>query len=536
MHTGSALAQPAEKLLLNTDKQWYYPGEHIRVGVNSFNACRNRLSQLSSIAYIEVLTKDGRPIFQSKLKITDAAGNGSVMVDENTPTGNYTVVAYTNWMKNFGAQAYAQKQISIINPVKPAKLAINLPSQNIAFDNNLKISSSQNIFSKRAPVTLDFTLGKPARLTVSVLRIDDLEKGSANIYMSSVQDPCSLPEPKKSPFIFENKGHIVSGKLMHKQSKLPAPGINAYLSVANNPNLLFMSTSDSVGTVHFDVGEIYGQTEFIVQADASSGDKYIIEVDNPYTEINLSVESKSENDVFVSHAKVIDESIVVAQVQSLFAKETASSSVDAVRTTPFYGKPDGFFVMDDFVKFRTVEELLREYIVDVGIRKSGNKSYPVIFDQKTQTRFKQAPLILVNGVPIFDFDRLMKLNPDDFSSIAVVSLKYVLGKHIFHGIVDVRLKKPLENFAPGVRVINYDGFTPENTGALNAYSTPAARADRKPDFRNVLYWNPALNTDNNGNATINFFTSDLEGNYVVEVQAITADGAVSFNKSFIEVK
>ena len=47
-------SQPAEKILLQTDKQWYYPGETIWFAINVYNACGDTLEQLSNIAYIEL--------------------------------------------------------------------------------------------------------------------------------------------------------------------------------------------------------------------------------------------------------------------------------------------------------------------------------------------------------------------------------------------------------------------------------------------------------------------------------------------------
>ena len=51
-------SQPAEKILLQTDKQWYYPGETIWFAINVYNACGDTLEQLSNIAYVELTGAD----------------------------------------------------------------------------------------------------------------------------------------------------------------------------------------------------------------------------------------------------------------------------------------------------------------------------------------------------------------------------------------------------------------------------------------------------------------------------------------------
>jgi uncharacterized protein YfaS (alpha-2-macroglobulin family) len=68
------------------------------------------------------------------------------------------------------------------------------------------------------------------------------------------------------------------------------------------------------------------------------------------------------------------------------------------------------------------------------------------------------------------------------------------------------------------------------------YDDESKRLSRKPDFRNVLYWNPHIETDNDGNASVEFYTSDLAGGFVVVVKAIAKDGQLSLGKSLITVK
>jgi hypothetical protein len=192
--------------------------------------------------------------------------------------------------------------------------------------------------------------------------------------------------------------------------------------------------------------------------------------------------------------------------------------------------------MANYKHFNTVEEILREYVANVGVQKRGNKLYPVVFDLKTMKRFPQPPLILVNGVPVFDGDRFMKMNTDEFHSIAVVAGRFFMGNQTFYGIIDVRLNTALKEFPPGARIFEYDCLQPGSEFVSPVYDDESKRLSRKPDFRNVLYWNPHIETDNDGNASIEFYTSDLEGEFAVVVKAIAKDGQLSSGKSLITVK
>jgi hypothetical protein len=45
-----------------------------------------------------------------------------------------------------------------------------------------------------------------------------------------------------------------------------------------------------------------------------------------------------------------------------------------------------------------------------------------------------------------------------------------------------------------------------------------------PDFRTLLYWNPSVKSGSSGKTTIEFYTSDLEGDFIINVQGITGNG------------
>ena len=64
MRIAAADAQHAEKIVLGTDKQWYYPGEPLWFTLNVFDACADTLSSLSKIAYVEFIGADNKPVHQ----------------------------------------------------------------------------------------------------------------------------------------------------------------------------------------------------------------------------------------------------------------------------------------------------------------------------------------------------------------------------------------------------------------------------------------------------------------------------------------
>ena len=48
--------------------------------------------------------------------------------------------------------------------------------------------------------------------------------------------------------------------------------------------------------------------------------------------------------------------------------------------------------------------------------------------------------------------------------------------------------------------------------------------DQAVDFRNTLFWDPSVITDTNGEATIEFFCSDLNTRFIGTIEGVSGDG------------
>jgi hypothetical protein len=48
--------------------------------------------------------------------------------------------------------------------------------------------------------------------------------------------------------------------------------------------------------------------------------------------------------------------------------------------------------------------------------------------------------------------------------------------------------------------------------------------EKVPDFRNTLLWEPSVCTDENGEATLSFFCSDINTEFVGRIEGVGGDG------------
>ncbi|HEX8460917.1 MAG TPA: hypothetical protein VF623_05790, partial [Segetibacter sp.] len=104
-----------EKLFVHTDKSFYLAGETLWFKIYSVDGTYNKPLAISQVAYLEILDRNNNPVTQVKISLKNGSGSGSVYLNSSLSSGNYVVRAYTSWMKNYSANLYFHKTISLVN-------------------------------------------------------------------------------------------------------------------------------------------------------------------------------------------------------------------------------------------------------------------------------------------------------------------------------------------------------------------------------------------------------------------------------------
>jgi hypothetical protein len=105
-----------EKIYVHTDKNFYVANEICWFKIYNVDAIFNKPLNISKVAYLELIDNNNKAVWQEKISLNEGSGNGSILIPSAIATGNYTLRAYTNWMKNFNASFFFEKKISILNP------------------------------------------------------------------------------------------------------------------------------------------------------------------------------------------------------------------------------------------------------------------------------------------------------------------------------------------------------------------------------------------------------------------------------------
>ena len=336
-------------------------------------------------------------------------------------------------------------------------------------------------------------------------------------------------------FIPEYEGHIITAHIVNTLTNKPAKDIFTYLGIPGMRVQLYISKSDSSGNLLYNTKSFYGANEIVAQTNRLVDSTYRIEVSSPFSEqfSNTPLPLFHFNTSALSDLQTHSLGMQVLNVYS--SANLKQFYEPAIDSSAFYGKPNATYKLDDFTRFRTMEEDLREYVKEDIIVKSNGRFHIKVL---THRGFIDGdPLVLLDGVPVFDVDKVIAVDPLRVRKLEVMATPYFYGPSREQGIFSFTTYKGDlggVELDPRAVVLDYEGIQLKREFYSPVYETPLQVSSRIPDFRNLLYWAPSL--DGQGKADVSFYTSDQPGKYVGVIQGITAKGDAGSRYFTFEVK
>ena len=350
-----------------------------------------------------------------------------------------------------------------------------------------------------------------------------------------------IPAGERPAFSYtpEYYGHIISGKVLNVSTGKPVKDIQTYLSVPGTYTKFYTQKSGDSGEVKFDVKGYYGAGEVVIQTHEQDQAAYRIEVASPYAEelshTDLPLFTLDEKQQYQLTRRSVS-----MQVQHAYAEDSISKfALPRIDSLPFYGKPDHQYLLDNYTRFVTMEEVLREYVREINVRNHSSGLEMIMLDEPHREFFSGNLLVLLDGVPVFDQSKIFSYDPLKVRKLDIITTQYFLGYYAYNGIASfTTYKGELEGFQldPKAVVLDYDGLQLQREFYSPQYATEKQLSGRTPDFRSVLQWSPDIKTDELGKKQLSFYTSDTKGKYLVVLQGIDAEGRVGSISFPIEVK
>lgn len=108
---------PQEKMSIHTDRSVYLSGERVWFRVHVVDALTLVQANASRYVYVELTAPTGSLVKRIKIRPDDKGSFGGYLdIDEEQPEGNYTIRAYTQFMRNIGEDYFAHKSVFISTP------------------------------------------------------------------------------------------------------------------------------------------------------------------------------------------------------------------------------------------------------------------------------------------------------------------------------------------------------------------------------------------------------------------------------------
>jgi hypothetical protein len=425
---------------------------------------------------------------------------------------------------------------------------------------NITVNTDKEEYTTRQKLTLDIASSDTANLSVAVYRLDSLQgypptdllrylygtsEYTGQIPSTKIFDDPALADlysltrgwtrfrwadvlsHPSGPRIYppEIRGQLITGRLSDPHTGSPAKEITTWLST---PGLAFQFAStqtDSGGKFQFDIKDFYGADGIVIHT-GTEGYPYKVDAFSPFSEqfgkdrLPLFKLSRSQFHLLTKHS-------VGMQVLNVYTGDSLKRySFPDLDTIPFFGRSDYSYLMDNYTRFTTMEEVLREYVREINITKTQGHLHLVMLNEPFHSTFNDnKTLVLVDGVPVTN-DRVFNYDPLKVKRLDVIPREYILGPSHFSGVASfTTYKGDFEGLELDTTTLQleYEGLQYPRQFYTPAYKTNRQAQGRLPDFRNVLYWSPRIRTAAKP-TPVEFYTSDLPGEYLIVIQGLSPNG------------
>lgn len=367
------------------DHDWYLAGEKMCVAVEA-----NLAESSSKVAYVEISDTEGLQA-SAIIALTDGRGQGYIYLPASLHSGYYQLSMYTR----MGSQAL-QMQIPVVN----------IMQKSVADDIDW-VEAEGN--------------GKP---TVT----------AAPLPSKYIETICRRTE---------NEGHCIYARVSNPSTITSnLSDIEASLAVVGKEVHVFEGKMLDDSTVVFNTFDVEGCHSIVIEAETNSGQPLQVKVLDPFA--NLVPTQLPHLTFNYNRAEVENRSL---QMQ-MAVNDTMVVDSTVLSHEIFTAKPILSYDLDEYRQFRTIREVLLEYVNFV--HRSESKGRNKLYVYSEEEGYSDWPaLVLLDGMPVTDIDRLLEYDARRVQYISMYDDYYTLGRTIYKGIINIISRTgKLTNFPP----------------------------------------------------------------------------------------
>ncbi len=544
----------SESVLLHTDRDIYIAGDNLFYTMY----LRGTPGRMSRYAYIVLRDRQNTSIVQVRVEIRNQMAFGNIYLSDTLHSDVYQLVCYTNRMRNEGEESYFTKEIVIANRFdKKLEQFDSIPfsnslatspgqsSGNEDRNGNLIIHLDKQEFNTREKVmfsveTNNIPGDSITRLSVSISEIvpgmhynQSFSDYSGDIIKTAHRRESAQNQYRYQP---EVNGSIMEGRVLRVQQTDNQPVIDNQ-AIKNDTNIytILVSTPDSIANMQYTTTDPSGSFRFILNPYYEGKELIIrlkekasavIELDDKFKLNRPFIPSKKFNvpgiKSYLIRCMNIEE---VQRFYSLKAEADTGIVLQQATAVPrVYYQPYSRVFPADFLQLPDFVEISRELLPAFKVRKDNDNYISSFIDTRNEGFLNIEPIIFLDGVPVNDVNQIINLGTNQIKRIDMLPIIRYYGEMRLSGILAVFSKNlEINNIQFTTPAVSYQ-VIPNQSFTKPKHYIPADINKHIPDVRQVLFWDPEIRLRNKENKQIEFYTADLQGNYLISVKGITSNG------------
>ena len=532
-----------ERIYISTDKDVYVAGDAVWLSAWCLDASSGRLSAFSKTAYVEVHSPTGM-VQTAKIALDGGRGAGRLTLPNSLPTGNYRLFAYTlQGASEVGFDPLTgARTLSVFNTlsserterVKVVAQAPQAPS--FPVKGALEIEGRQAARNDTVRIALTNRGAEPVSFSLSVRHDDGIPAPAGAHVADFVSALQALPAARAfdAGVIPEYEGEIIRARVTGTDERglRSMPGKNAFLSAPGSGENFYSEMIDDNGQVAFFTSNIYGDRELFLEIEQSESGH--LELVSPF--LNLPAGEIAPLQLWSGWGPALEQRSLSMQLEKNFNADTLYTLLPA-RTHPLFDERTRTrYVLDDYTRFPLMEELFIEFIAEIRARTVDGRRALQVRERDKLNRYSFSAnnaLILLDGIPVLDHERIFGYDPLLVQYIDIYESSFIFGSRIYSGVANFVTYKgtlPSMQFADNVRIVDFQGCS------LPLAFTCSDFGSGYPDYRQTLYWHPALTLGPGESMVITCKTPAYGGRFDVVAEGLTPDGAAVCSQATLDVR
>ncbi len=500
----------SQSIAIHFDRPFYLNGDRVYFKIYFFEF-------IGSKTFLEIQVENSTNKDQCNsffIPVINQMGYGSFSIPHTAGTSIWNIQAQWFDRINSKVNRLFKSQIKVFNDMDGTltKSSVPIPKP-VVSSGSIMIHSDKPFYHPGEKTTINIkTLdqnGNPVRteMSISVFHSPYLVSDGAPISSVNAIPVESMPKAENSL--------SWTRKVINQDTELPLS--NEVIAVfLKNEGKIVLAKIDDEGVFSWKLPPFYGNKPIQYFDPLGRNIKVL-----PLTATEDQIQDESKI-ISIDLKKYFEDNRIRKKINFLFKGAVQSKRMNIGDTSHWPFKPDFTLHLKNYEKVRSIRELTKLILTPLRINKSENGLIAKMVDPLNKPFFNGPPLFIIDRCLEPDMNKALAMNYEHIIRIDFYNRPQSIShfSHVGrHGVVSISTKFPQlyqSNTSEIIKGIAEEGKE-RNTLMMN-------QNIKGPAIYPLVYWNPELKTNQNGEATIIFNQSDDLGTFVIEVFAISSGG------------